>query len=81
MESLLAGDINCEKAQALVDDLSMKEFQELYGNLHHYFDDEDIRGKDSDYKSFQDKELKKLINHLKESGIERANSVSFLHES
>ena len=81
MESLLAGEIDCENAQVRVNDISIIELQELYGNLHHYFDDEDIRDKDSDYKAFQDKELKKLINHLKASEIEKANGISFLHVS
>jgi len=81
MESLLAGSIDCGSAQEKVDALSMKEFPELYGNLYHYYNDEDSRGKDSEYKAFQNSELEKLIRHLKAGEIEKANGVSFLHES
>jgi hypothetical protein len=81
MESLLAGEINCECARINVEALSMKEFPNLYSNLHHYYDDEDIRYKDPEYKKFQDCELGKLIYHLKAGDIEKANEISFLHES
>jgi len=68
-------------AQLAVEKLSMKEFPDLYGNLHHYFIDEDIRGKDPEYRAFQNMELQKLIAHLKSGDIEKANSISFLQSS
>jgi len=81
MESMLAGEIDSERARISVEALSMKEFPNLYGNLHHYYDDEDVRAKDLEYKKFQDKELEKLIRRLKSGDIEKANEISFLHES
>jgi len=81
MESLLAGELCCEEAQQRVDALSMEEFPDLYGNLFHYYGDDDIRKNDSEYKQFQDGELVKLISHLKSGDIKSANSISFLHES
>jgi len=81
LESLLAGETSCESAQKEIDNLTMKEFQELYSNLHHYYDDEDIREKDPEYKAFQNIELEKLINHLKSGEISKANGISFIHVS
>lgn len=81
LESLLAGDIDCVVAQDKVEELTMTEFGDLFGNLHHYYMDVDIRLRDPEYKDFQETELKKLIQHLKVGDIEKASEVSFLHVS
>ncbi|HBV22065.1 MAG TPA: hypothetical protein DEF07_10165 [Nitrosomonas sp.] len=81
MRSLLDGKIDCENARIKVEALSMKEFPDLYANLHHYYYDEDTREKDQQYREFQNNELKKLIMHLEVGDMKRANEISFLHES
>lgn len=81
MRSLLAGEIDCENARLKVEALSMRVLPDLYGNLHHYYDDEDIRAIDPEYMEFQNKELEKLIKHLETGDMEKANEISFLHES
>jgi len=81
MKSLFANEIGCESAKTKIDALSMGEFPDLYANLHHYYDDEDIRAKDPEYRAFQNKELEKLIKHLEAGNTEKANEISFLHES
>jgi len=81
IERLLLEKINCENAQKEIEALSMEEFPELFGNLYHYLNDEDLRKKDKEYKEFQNEELKKLVNHLETGNIKKANEVSFIHES
>ena len=81
VESLLAGKIDCEGAQSTIDTLSMQDFSELYGNLHHYYNDQGLREKDPEYKVFQNIEFEKLIKHLKAGEIGKANGISFIHES
>ena len=81
MKSLLAGEIDCETAQSRVEALSMREFPSLFSNLYHYYVDYDIRAKDPEYREFQNRELEKLIKHLEAGDIEKANEISFLHES
>jgi len=78
---LLSGEIDSESAQEQIEALSMEEFGEVYGNLHHYYSDEDIRQRDPEYKKFQDAELKKLIDHIRTGNIKAAQEVSFLHVS
>ncbi len=73
--------MNCEEARVKIEAMSMEQFPNLFGNLNHYYDDADIRAKDQGYKEFQDGELKKLIHHLKSGDVEKANEISFLHES
>jgi hypothetical protein len=74
--------------------LSEEQFRQRYGtcdvsgdleaiicNLEHYFGDADIRERDADYRHFQDKELDKLITHLRSGQINRAVDVNFLYVS
>ena len=57
---------------------NMQDLDPVYANLFHYWDDEDIREKDEDYRSLQDSEMIKLIDHLKNKDIEQACNISFL---
>lgn len=81
LELLLAGEIDCGIAQDKVEMLAITELEAMYGNLHHYYTDEDIRERDPEYNEFQVAELRKLIKHLKAGNIKSANRVSFLHVS
>lgn len=77
LEALLAGDIDCGIAQEQVEKLAMTEFGDLYGNLHHYRMDEDIRERDPEYRAFQETELRKLIEYLKAGDVKKASWVFF----
>lgn len=81
LEAVYSEKIDVEEGEARVGELSMKEFQNLYGNLHHYWLDEDTREKEPEYKEFQKIELEKVIQHLRSGNIVAANKVSFLHVS
>ena len=81
MRSLQCGDIDSLKAQDEVSRLNMDEFPLLFSNLFHYFTDEELRKKDSEYGDFQNIELAKLIKHLESGDIKNANEISFLHSS
>jgi hypothetical protein len=52
--------------------------EELFGNLHHYIADADIRAKDPGYRKLQDSEMTKLITRLRTGELARANRVTFL---
>ena len=54
------------------------ELEEIFSNLEHYFADEDIRTKETEYKDFQNNELRKLIHYIKVGNLEKANQISFL---
>ena len=64
-----------------IDWADMSEIHEVFSNLHHYWDDEDIRSREPEYKAMQDGELDKLILHLEKQHWRSANGVSFLHVS
>jgi hypothetical protein len=81
LEALLEGHMDSAKAYEEIYALQWSSFENVFANLHHYLDDEDIRAKDTEYKLFQDSEMKKLIQHLRSGNVELANEVSFLHES
>lgn len=81
LDRLLSGEIDSNSAQEQVESLAMTEFGKVYGNLYHYYSDEDIRQRDPEYKKFQEAELKKLIGRLRSGNIEAAQEVSFLHVS
>lgn len=49
-------------------------------NLQHYLADADIRERDSDYKAFQDAELRKLVAHLRAGRVDQASRINFLWE-
>ena len=73
--------LDSDIAQGLSEKLdwsAMPQLGAVYGNLFHYWADEDIREKDSEYQSFQNAELAKLIEHLKNKEFGRACDISFL---
>ena len=53
----------------------------VFANLYHFWQDEDIRNNDPQYKAMQESELEKLIGHLKNEEWSSANGVSFLDVS
>lgn len=81
LEAVFSKQIGVQEGQHRVEQLSMKEFDQLYSNLFHYWNDEDIREKEIEYKQLQETELEKVINHLRNGDIDAANKVSFLHIS
>lgn len=84
LASVSDGRLMCSDGLKQVEQLNwdhLTQIQPVYGNLFHYWDDEDIRERDPAYREFQDQELKKLVDHLRECRFERARSISFLKES
>ena len=70
----------------VVEDTFFKSFADNtleydWSSLPHYFDDEDIRSKDDEYKKFQNTELSKLIHFLRTEDILKANQISFLQST
>lgn len=57
---------------------ALADYKNVYTNLFHYWLDEDIREKDSNYQAFQNKELANLIVHLKYCDFAKASEISFL---
>jgi hypothetical protein len=55
--------------------------EDLFGNLHHYIADVDIRAKDAGYRELQDSEMAKLIACLRAGEITKANRVRFLERT
>ncbi len=55
--------------------------EELFGSLHHYIADVDIRAKDAGYRELQDSEMAKLIARLRAGEITKANRVTFLERT
>ncbi|QDF76949.1 MULTISPECIES: hypothetical protein [Shewanella] len=77
-------NMDCGIAQMLFEKLDwskMPEVEDVFGNLYHYWHDEDIREKEEEYKLMQENELGKLISLLKHGDYENASNISFLHES
>ena len=76
--------IECSEARRDIvgtPDFDFPHAAEVVSFLNHYWDDEDIRQRDEDYRTMQDAELDKLILRLKQSEYERASKVTFLHVS
>ena len=76
--------MDCEIAENLTEKIewsSLPKLEEVYCNLFHYWADEDIRGRDSVYKEFQNNELVKLISHLENKEFGKACNISFLSET
>lgn len=80
--SLVAeANLDCDIAEVLVEKIYWQEIPQVsnvYGNLFHYWHDHDIRLTDPEYKSMQDSELEKLIQHLKNREFGKACNISFL---
>lgn len=81
LESLLAGSMDCASARDNLANLSSPHLSQVKCNIEHYYADEDIREKDDKYKAFQNGELTKLVQHLRCGDMQKANTVTFLHES
>ena len=74
-------NLDCDIAEGLSKKINWDKIPEIgkvYGNLFHYWHDQDIREKDKEYKFMQDTELNKLIQHLKNKEFAKANNISFL---
>ena len=81
LENMLHHKIDIPASQLELENLLLTEFKEILSNLDHYFSDEDIRKKDSEYSNFQNNELLKLIHYFKIENIEKANTISFLEDT
>ena len=78
---VLEENLDCDIAEDLAEKIAwdkLPEISDVYGNLFHYWHDQDIREKEDEYKSMQDSELKKLIQHLKKQEFGKACNISFL---
>lgn len=76
--------IDCSEARGDISgtpDFDFPYAPEVVSFLNHYWDDEDIRQRDEDYRTMQNTELDKLILRLKESAFKSASEVTFLHVS
>jgi hypothetical protein len=74
-------NLGCDVAEGLSEKIAWDEIPEIsgvYGNLFHYWHDQDIRKKDKEYNFMKDTELNKLIRHLKNKEFAKANNISFL---
>jgi len=74
-------NLDCDVAKGLSELIAWDKIPEVgnvYGNLFHYWHDQDIRKKDKEYKLMQGTELNKLIQLLKNKEFIKANNVSFL---
>ncbi|WP_414829673.1 hypothetical protein [Alteromonas sp. H39] len=84
LESIENDTIDIKSAETVFltfDQEALNPLKGVLANLHHFFDDEDIRNRDVHYKLMQYAELKKLISFLKSHKFEQANAVSFLDVS
>jgi hypothetical protein len=75
-------NLDSDIAIALVERISWQmipEVNRVYGNLFHYWHDQDVRERDPEYKAMQDLELALLIHHLKNNDFVKACSISFLN--
>ncbi|MBK8036580.1 MAG: hypothetical protein IPK22_05520 [Verrucomicrobiaceae bacterium] len=84
LEAVERGKISCEEARSELDRNPLVDFPEsemISCLLSHYWDDEEIRQRDKDYRAMQNAELGKLIERLRQSDYSAAAKVSFLHVS
>ncbi len=81
LAQLQNGAIEGDDARARLSNLFVLKtpgLEELFGNLHHYIADADIRAKDLVYRELQDSEMTILISRLRSGDIAKANQVTFL---
>ena len=78
LENMLNQKTSVSLSKIELEKLSTPEFEVIFSNLDHYFSDEDIREKETEYKKFQNDELAKLIHHIKVGNLKEANKISFL---
>ncbi len=57
------------------------EIDVLMAWVQHFLDDADIRGRDSEYRQMQEREMETLIAHLRAGRLEAASRVTFLGPS
>lgn len=84
LESIRDSRISCDQAYEKLDSFSWQDFpyaEHIACNLNHYWSDQDIRMKDSEYCKMQDLELSKLIGHLHKENYQNAGEISFLGAS
>lgn len=80
LERVLRDDLSCDEARLLIatGQMAFPGSEKIAPLLEHYWDDEDIRKRDSDYCSMQQVELSKLIQRLRDADFSAAASTSFL---
>jgi hypothetical protein len=84
LQQVREGRIECSKARRVIDgtrDFDFPHAAKVLSFLNHYWDDEDIRQRDKDYRTMQNDELDKLISRLTGFEYESASEVTFLHVS
>ena len=84
LEGVERGELSCAEAQSQLENDPLDEFpgaKTILALLNHYWDDEDIRQRDLDYRLMQEGELAKLIQRLHQADYPGAAKVSFLHVS
>ena len=84
LEIALDEELDCGLGEALsekIDWCKLTGLDDLYGNLFHFWYDEELREKDSVYSKMQLVELKKLIEFLRRGDYESANKITFLGPS
>jgi hypothetical protein len=84
LQKVREGRIECSEAREDIDgtpDFNFPHAAEVVSFLNHYWDDEDIRQRDVDYRTMQNDELDKLILRLKKFEYEGSSEVTFLHVS
>ncbi len=82
LEQVREGRIECSEARKDIvgtPDFDFPHAADVVSFLNHYWDDEDIRQRDEDYRAMQNDELDKLISRLKRLEYESASEVTFLH--
>ena len=75
------GKLSCDAACWKLDGTTWHDFshaEKIASYLLHYWCDEDIRERDSEYRDMQETELNKLITLLREEDYLKASKVSFL---
>ena len=81
LERVREGRTECSEARRDIvgtPDFDFPHAAEVVSFLTHYWDDEDIRQRDEDYRTMQNDELDKLISRLKRFEYERASEITFL---
>jgi hypothetical protein len=78
------GRVGCAEARGDVASPPNFEFpssEEVICFLEHYWDDEDLRLREEEYRAMQNNELDKLIHRLEQFDYENASKITFLNVS
>jgi hypothetical protein len=84
LKQVREGRVGCAEARedvASPPDFEFPNSEKALCFLEHYWDDEDLRLRDEEYRTMQDKELDKLIHRLKQFDYANASKVTFLNVS